>query len=136
MSRGHRPLRHPAMSMRYRPKLVHFTAVRQNTPLPRCRSRDLRSQLTMYITDVRHFLDEKGAVGPQRGPARVMAEFHAGAIAFATDFDDTGVVAPACFKRKKGVVNPIIAPDDAIYWACPRCNAEDESRIGGARCGT
>ena len=68
MSRGHRPLRHPAMSMRYRPELVHFTAVRQNTYLPRCRSRDLRSQLTMYITDVRHFLDEKGAVGPQRGP--------------------------------------------------------------------
>ena len=78
----------------------------------------------MYITDVRHFLDEKGAVGPQRGPAKVMAEFHAGAIAFATDFDDTGVVAPACFKCKKGVVNPIIAPDDAIYWACPRCKAE------------
>ena len=78
----------------------------------------------MYITDARHFLDEKGAIGPQRGPAKAMAEFHAGAIAYATDFDETGVAAPKCFKCKKTTVEPVIDQDDAIYWSCPRCKAE------------
>ena len=43
----------------------------------------------MYITDARHFLDDKGAIAPLRGPAKAMADFHAGVIAYATDFDDT-----------------------------------------------
>ena len=76
----------------------------------------------MYISDARHFLDEKGAIGPQR--AKAMAEFHAGAIAYATDFDDTGVSAPKCFKCKKATVEPLIAQGDAIYWSCPRSKAE------------
>ena len=63
----------------------------------------------MYITDARHFLDEKGAIGPQRGPAKVMAEFHASAIGYATDFDDTGLVAPTCFKCLARVI------DDAAF---------------------
>jgi len=29
----------------------------------------------MYITDARHFLDEKGAIGPQRGSAKAMPSF-------------------------------------------------------------
>lgn len=78
----------------------------------------------MYITDVRHFLDEKGAIGPKKGSAKVMAEFHASVIAYATDFADTGVMAPTCFKCKKAAVEPAIAQDDAIYWLCPRCKAE------------
>ena len=82
------------------------------------------TDFAMYITDTRHFLDEKGAMGPQGGAAKAMAEFHASAIAYATDFDDTGLVAPTCFKCKKGPVEPIIAQDDAIYWSCPRCKAE------------
>jgi hypothetical protein len=78
----------------------------------------------MYITDARHFLDEKGAIGPQRGPAKAMAEFHAQVIACATDDGHTGVKAPTCFKCKKSAVAPALAQDGAIYWACPRCNAE------------
>ena len=78
----------------------------------------------MYITDARHFLDEKGAIGPQSGPAKVMAEFHANAIAYASDFDSTGVIAPTCFKCKKGSVKAKITQDEAIYWSCSRCNAE------------
>ncbi len=78
----------------------------------------------MHITDVRHFLDAKGAIGPQKGPAQQMAEFHAGVIAYATDFDDTGVIAPSCFKCKKAAVEVSLALDDAIYWSCPRCKAE------------
>ena len=52
----------------------------------------------MYITDARHFLDDKGAIAPLRGPAKDMADFHAGVIAYATDFDDVGVKLPRCFK--------------------------------------
>lgn len=78
----------------------------------------------MYITDARHYLDEKGALLPLRGAAKAMAEFHAGAIAYATDFLETGVAAPTCFKCKKAPVQPLIAQDEAIYWSCPTCKAE------------
>ena len=78
----------------------------------------------MYITDARHFLDEKGAIAPRRGPAKVMADFHAGLIAYATDFGDTGLLAPTCFKCKKDVVKFAMAQDDAILWSCPHCSAE------------
>ena len=78
----------------------------------------------MYYTDIKHFLDEKGAIAPQRGPARRMAEFHAGAIAYATDFDDSGLLAPVCFKCKKGAVEATPSPEDTIYWRCPHCKAE------------
>ena len=90
---------------------------------------------TMYITDARRFLDDKGAIGPQRGAAKAMAEFHASAIAYASDFDDAGLVAPTCFKCKKMPVQPVIAQDDAIYWSCPRCKAEGQSPTGKAPCG-
>lgn len=78
----------------------------------------------MYITDVIHFLDDKGAIGPQKGPAKVVAEFHAGVIAYATDLDDTGLIAPNCFKCKKAAVEFALALDDAIYWSCPRFKTE------------
>mgnify|MGYP003445945876 CR=1 FL=1 len=78
----------------------------------------------MYITDARHFLDDKGAIAPLRGPAKAMADFHAGVIAYATDFDDTGVTLPRCFKCKKGTVEAALAQDDAIVWHCPRCQVE------------
>jgi hypothetical protein len=78
----------------------------------------------MYITDARHFLDEKGAIGPQQGPAKAMAEFLTSAVAYATDFGDTGLAAPTCFKCRKAPVEPIIGQDDAIYWSCSRCKAE------------
>ena len=79
----------------------------------------------MYITDARHFLDDKGAIGPLRGPAKAMADFHASVIAYATIFDDSGrVTVPRCFKCKKGTVEAALAQDDAIVWHCPRCQAE------------
>ena len=78
----------------------------------------------MYITDARHFLDDKGAIAPLRGPARAMAELHAGVIAYATNFDESGVPAPACIKCRKSPTEAIIAPDEAIVWSCVRCGAE------------
>jgi hypothetical protein len=56
--------------------------------------------------------------------AKAMADFHAGVIAYATDFDDSGVSMPRCFKCKKETVEAGLAQDDAIVWYCPRCHAE------------
>ena len=78
----------------------------------------------MYITDARHFLDDKGAVAALRGPAKAMADFHGGVIAYTTGCDDTGVTLPRCFKCKKGTVEAARAQDDAIVWRCTRCQAE------------
>jgi len=78
----------------------------------------------MHITDARHFLDDKGAIVPLRGRAKAMADFHAGVIACATKFDETGVTLPRCVKCKKGTVEAALAQDDAIVWHCPRCQAE------------
>jgi hypothetical protein len=77
-----------------------------------------------HITDARHFLDEKGAIAPRRGPAKVVADFHAGWIAYGTDFDDTRVPAPTCSKCKKTVFQFMMAQDDANLWSCPHCSAE------------
>lgn len=78
----------------------------------------------MYITDARHFLDDKGAIAPLRGPAKAMAEFHAEVIAYATDFEESGVAAPTCIKCRKSPTEAIITPDEAIVWSCIRCSAE------------
>lgn len=92
---------------------------------PRCRSHRFFSTLEHDVHHRRTALPgREGAIGPQRGPAKAMAAFHAGAIAYATDFDDAGVAAPMCFKCKKATVEPLIAQDDAIYWSCPHCKAE------------
>jgi hypothetical protein len=81
----------------------------------------------MYITDVKHLLDDKGAIAPLKGPARAMADFLASVIAYASDFGNTGILAARCFKCKKSTVESAIAPDDAIYWSCPGC--KEEGRI-------
>ena len=41
----------------------------------------------MYVIDTRHYLDDKGDIGPEKGPARNMADFVTSVIAHASDFD-------------------------------------------------
>jgi ribosomal protein L37AE/L43A len=79
----------------------------------------------MYIVDARHFLDEKGAIGPRGGPAKKLAEFWGSVISYATDFDDIGVPAPNCFKCKRCRVDATLTRDDAIRWSCSRCRTEE-----------
>ena len=78
----------------------------------------------MYVSDLTHFLDKSGAIGPVKGPARAMAQFHADVVAHASDVTSTPLPAPSCFKCKKGAVEAVRAHDDAIVWVCPMCRTE------------
>lgn len=78
----------------------------------------------MYITDLTHFLDNSGAIGPVKGPARAMAQFHVDVVAHASDVTEHALAAPRCFKCKKSAVEATRAHDDAIVWACPACRTE------------
>jgi hypothetical protein len=78
----------------------------------------------MYVSDLTHFLDKSGAIGPVKGPARAMAQFHVDVVAHASDATSNALPAPRCFKCKKGAVEAVRAHDDAIVWVCPRCRTE------------
>ena len=78
----------------------------------------------MYITDLTHFLDKSGAIGPVKGPARTMAQFNVDAVAHASDRTSETLPAPNCFKCKKGVVEAVMAQDNAVVWVCPKCRIE------------
>ena len=80
----------------------------------------------MYITDLTHFLDEKGAIGPKSGPARKLAEFLGRVVAAASApraAVDSGAAQCRCNKCK-GMTTAVIAPDDAIEWLCLSCGHE------------
>lgn len=78
----------------------------------------------MYITDLKHFLDASGAIAPIKGPARKMAQFLVDVTAAASSQSAGAPAAPTCFKCKKETVDASVAPDEAIIWFCPRCQAE------------
>ena len=78
----------------------------------------------MYITDLKHFLDSRGAIGPSKGPALAMAQFQTDVVARATDTTDRAPGAPTCFKCKKSAVEVALARDEAVVWKCPRCQTE------------
>jgi hypothetical protein len=40
---------------------------------------------SMQITDLTHFLDKSGAIGPVKGPALAMAQFQVDVVAHASD---------------------------------------------------
>jgi hypothetical protein len=78
----------------------------------------------MYITDLTHFLDKSGAIGPAKGPARAMAQFLVNVVTHASDATGDALAAPTCFKCKKITVEAARAHDDAIVWNCLACHTE------------
>jgi hypothetical protein len=81
----------------------------------------------MYIMDLTHFLDAKGAIAPMPAPARRLAEFLGRVVAAASapaELDEAGSAACRCHKCKKSSVIAEIAPDDAIEWFCENCGHE------------
>lgn len=77
----------------------------------------------MYITDLTHFLDEKGAIGPKSGPARRLAEFLGSVVATASAQEHGVATDPARCRNKKckGPISSSIALDDAVEWVCAKC---------------
>lgn len=78
----------------------------------------------MYVIDARHLLNDKGDIGPERGPARKMADFVTAVIAHESNFDRPDAPGPVCFKCRKSPVDTMIADDEVILWHCPHCSTE------------
>ena len=82
----------------------------------------------MYVIDAHHSLNDKGDIGPERGPARKMADFITSVIAHASDFDrPDSAPGPACFKCRKRDnrrVDTGITNDRVVVWLCPGCGSE------------
>ena len=80
----------------------------------------------MYVTDLTHFLDAKGAIALKSGPARRFAEFLGRVVAAASTpsaVEADGIAVCRCNKCK-GVVVAGIAPDGATEWFCENCGQE------------
>ena len=80
---------------------------------PDAEYRNAADLISMYVSDLTHFLDKSGAIGPVKGPARAMAQFHVDVVAHASDAASMALPAPRCFKCKKGAVEadqPTTAP--------------------------
>jgi ribosomal protein L37AE/L43A len=78
----------------------------------------------MHITDLTHYLDGSGAIGPIKGPALAMAQFVADVVAHATAGSGNAPASPTCFKCRKSQVSAGRAADDAIVWMCPKCQTD------------
>ncbi len=79
----------------------------------------------MYMTDARHFLDDKGAIGPKAGPGRSLADF-LGSIIVAATLPVSAAKRPRCFKCA-GAVKAVAGATGAIEWQCSTC--AEEGRI-------
>jgi len=77
----------------------------------------------MYITDLRHFLDDSGSISMPEGPARAIAQFNADVVANASNAAGKPPDAPRCFKCKKAIVQTGLARDSSVLWTCPHCAA-------------
>ncbi len=84
----------------------------------------------MYVIDLTHYLDPRGAIAPDRGPARKFADFLTAVVAHATDFDRPDETAgPLCFKcrkRDRRAVDTGITEDDRVIWHCVACGTEGQ----------
>ena len=80
----------------------------------------------MYVTDLTHFLDDRGAIGPKAGPARRLAEFLARVVAAASavEDDDDAAMPPCKCLKCKGMIEAIVGAEDAVEWWCPNCGRE------------
>jgi hypothetical protein len=83
-------------------------------------------RFSMYIIDLTHYLDDRGAIAPDRGPARKLATFLTDVVAHATDFarpdDAPGPLCFKCRKRDQSAVETGISEDDrVIWWHCVTC---------------
>ncbi len=77
--------------------------------------------MTHTITDARHFVDEKGAIGPKDGIGCQMAEFFGHVIANVT-ISVPHEHSAQCFKCSNEV-HASVAVTGYIEWVCSDCDA-------------
>lgn len=84
----------------------------------------------VYIIDLTHYLDEKGAIAPRIGPARKIANFLTAVVAHASDLErpeeTPGPLCSKCRKRDQSAVATGINADWQIIWYCPTCGTEGQ----------
>lgn len=82
----------------------------------------------MYLINARHYLNDKGAVAPEKGAAKKMAEFVMAVVAHASNFDRAEEVpGPLCHRCKKSEdqhVKTAMDDDEFIHWFCATCGSE------------
>jgi hypothetical protein len=94
----------------------------------------------MYVINLTHYLDAKGAIAPERGPARKMEDFLTAVVAHVSDFDrsddEPGPVCLNCRRRDHRVVDTGITEGDVIIWRASPAAPRGRSPTGSARSGT
>jgi hypothetical protein len=78
------------------------------------------------ITNLTHFLDERGRIAPPGGPARRLAEFLAHIVATMTHDLDEPLAPIRCRRRPgrkpcPGILEAHFGANDEIFWQCPNC---------------
>jgi hypothetical protein len=90
----------------------------------------------MLVSDLRHFLDERGSIAIPDGPGRALAEQLAAIVAYATSepMDEVQEGVP-CRRRPArrpcgGIIGAYANPETAqVIWRCPKCG--DRGVISG-----
>ena len=84
----------------------------------------------MYVISLDHFLDAKGLIAVERGPARKLADFATAAIAFASNrHRPAGAPRPTCFKCRNpwdSAVDVNLTEAGLVIWRCHACGCEGQ----------
>ncbi len=83
-----------------------------------------------YVIDLTHYLDARGAIAPERGPARKLADFVTAVVVQASDLERAdSVPGPLCFGRctqDRPAVEAALTEDDPMIWRCTACRTEGQ----------
>jgi hypothetical protein len=79
------------------------------------------------ITNLTHFLDERGCIAPANGRARRLAEFLTHVVSTMTHDLDAPLGLIRCRRRPgrklcPGLVGASFGEHDEIFWECPLCH--------------
>jgi hypothetical protein len=90
----------------------------------------------VWITDLRHFLEPDGDLGPKSGPARSIAAYLASIVGWVTAAGVAGHTRTNVFCRRRpdrrpceGEIRAGFEDSETIGWECPVCG--DRGTIAG-----
>lgn len=84
----------------------------------------------MYVISLDHYLDDKGAIAIDRGPARKIADFATAAVSYATNpRRPSDAKRPTCFECRKPANSEVdirLTPDSLVVWRCNTCGCQGQ----------